>query len=257
MVLHKMCSLQDLIEKAKTEIEEDVEFFSAPPNIETEMRRRGEMAKYDFNHDIIYYSKTLISSRDQDYQIQVFMHELAHAKDLRDCVANGLLKIILPHEGILESDMEKINEHLHTATEFQISNFLYSKFNFTLPQNPQTYRYLADDLFFSLIPAIEYLYFGEDKRLREEFQLKLDKKLDQKWSSISSLLKGLNFADSHSFETEFVKLSRCLGFIVQIKIESNTGELRNNFKILQTNKIDDIKIFELINFDFRRSIFVK
>lgn len=250
-----MCSLHDLIERAKIEIEEDVEFFPAPANIETEMQRRGEMARYDFNHDIIYYSTTLISFRDQDYQIQTFMHELAHAKDLRDCVANGLLKIILPHEGILVTDWKKINDDLHTATEFQISNFLYSKFNFTLPQNPQTYRYLADDLFFSLIPTIEYLYFGEDKRLREEFKLKLDKKLDKKWLSISSLLKALNFADSHSFETEFVKLSRCLGFIIQIKIESITEELRNNFKILQINKIDDIKIFELINFDFRRSIF--
>ena len=75
---------------------QDVEFFPAPANIETEMQRRGEMARYDFNHDIIYYSTTLISFRDQDYQIQTFMHELAHAKDLRDCVDNGLSQSLYP-----------------------------------------------------------------------------------------------------------------------------------------------------------------
>ncbi len=115
-----MCSVYDLIEKAKTEIEEDVEFLLAPAAIETEMQKRGEMAKYDFNHDIIYYSTSLIESRTPVYQIQTFMHELAHAKDLRGCAKNGLLKILIRREGILQRDLEKVNEDLHAATEFQI-----------------------------------------------------------------------------------------------------------------------------------------
>lgn len=253
----KMSSSQDLIEKAKIEIKEEVEFFPASTDIETEMQVSGEMARYDFNHDIIYYSSTLINNRAPDYQIQTFMHELAHAKDLRCCATNGLIKILMPRNGVPKRDLEKVNEDLHAATEFQISNFLNSKFHFTLPQNPQTYRDLSNDLFFSLIPSIEYLYFGEEEGLKEQFKLKLDKKLDKKWLSVASLLNTLDFADSHLFEKEFVKITRCFGYNIQIKIESINEELRKSFKILQNNNVENIKIFELIDFDFRRSIFYK
>ncbi len=252
-----MCSVYDLIEKAKSEIDEDVEFILAPVDIKTVMQERGVMAKYDFNHDIIYYSSTLIKSRSQDYQIQTFMHELAHAKDLRGCAKNGLLKILICREGIPQRDCEIVNEHLHAATEFQISNFLYSKYHITLPKNPKTDRDLANDLFFSMIPAIEYLSFGEVEDLRFHFKLKLNKQLEKRWLSVASLLNALGFADSHLFETEFKRLASCFGFTIQIRNELITEEIRKSFKILQNNGGDGyIRFFELIDFDFRRSIFV-
>lgn len=250
-----MCSVQGLIEKAKSEIDEDVEFFLAPVAIETEMQKSGEMARYDFNHDIIYYSITLIKSRVPDYQIQTFMHELAHAKDLRGCATNGLLKVLMRHGEVPQVILENAKEILHAATEFQISNFLYSKFHITLPKTPQTDRDLVNDIFFSLIPAIEYSSFGEVEELRDQFKLKLNKSLDRRWLSVASLLNALGFADPHLFETEFVRLASYFGFTIQMKNESITEEIRNSFKILQNNRKDNIKIFELMDFDISRSIF--
>ena len=64
-----MFSMQDLIDDAKTKIQEEVEFQLAPINIETEMQNKGILAQYAFNNDIIYYSVLLMKSQNVNWQI--------------------------------------------------------------------------------------------------------------------------------------------------------------------------------------------
>ncbi len=54
-----------------------------------------------------------------------------------------------------------------------------------------------------------------------------------------------------------MKLASCFGFTIQMKNELVTEEIRNSFKIFQNNGGGGyIRIFELIDFDIRRSIFI-
>ncbi|MBE0521191.1 MAG: hypothetical protein IBX39_02850 [Candidatus Methanoperedenaceae archaeon] len=239
--------MQDLINKAKKKIKEDVEFQLVPEYIEDEMQKKGVLAQYDFNNDIIYYSNTLIKSKYENLQIQTFVHELAHAKDLRTCVRNGLLKVLEPHQPPFKIPWLLLNDILHSATEFQVSNFLNTKFGYQLPSNYFFERSLHEPLPLSLIPAIEYLHFGKDSKLRDQFRIKLSKLLDSKLLCVDSLLLELGFANAQSFETGFLRLAYCFGYDVNIKIKPNEGEIKKSFRFLQNSNNTQIKVFEMIN----------
>lgn len=243
-----MYTMQDLIELAKKEIKEDVEIQLAPKVIETNMIRKGIPACYDSNNDIVFYSNTVMKSRCEKLRIQTFFHELAHVKDFRACVRNGLIKVIEPSQPIFSAPLKQLDDILHKATEFQISNFLHSEFGCKLPSNYYIKRCLHEPLSFSLIPAIEYLCFGEDSDLRDQFGIKLNKSLQSRWLQVDSLLKTLGFADAQSFEKGFLKLTAYFGFTVGIKTKPIEGELRQNFKILKNSEGAQIKVFEMVGF---------
>ncbi len=237
-----MCSIHDLIEKAKSEIDEDVEFLLEP------LENEGYIAKYDLHQDIIFYSARLCSLNPEN-KFRIFMHELAHAKDFRSCTANGLLKILVPCEGLLCSD--QANVFFRTTVEFQASNFLYNEFDHRLRDPIYKESFLAENIFFSLIPSIEYLCFGEDSDLREQFRDKLNSQLGSRWLPVVSLLKALRFADERLFETEFLRLMDCLGFTVRIRTEPIENR-RRDFRILQNSTATQVRVFELVNFDINR-----
>lgn len=244
-----MCSAQNIIEKAKEKIDEEVEFRLPSQDKETEMQTNGELAKYDFNHDIIFYSNSMMESLDENLQIQTFIHELAHVKDLRACVRNGLLKVLEPvGRPIFHTPWMQLNDIMHNATEFQVSNFLYSEFGYQLPPNYNVERSLHEPLSLSLIPAIEYLCFGEDTDLKKQFDIKLNKSLDSRWLFVNSLLKELGFANAFSFEKGFLNLADCFGFKVRMKTIPIEGVIRRRFNILQNSGDAQIKIFEMVDF---------
>lgn len=240
--------MQDLIEQAKKKIEEEVEFLLAPIEIESIMQQKGNRAYYDSNNDIVYYSDTMLKSLHENLRIQIFVHELAHVKDFRACVRNGLLKVLEPSQSIFHVPWKQLDDILHNATEFQMSNFLNSEFGFQLPSNYYVERCLHEPLSFSLIPSIEYLRFGKDLDLKGHFSIKLNKSLDSKWLLVDSLLKKLGFADAQSFEKGFLELTDCLGFKVIIKTKPIKGNIRKSFKILQNSDDAQIKVFEMIDF---------
>jgi len=242
-----MSIIQELIEQAKKKIEEEVEFLLAPINIETEMQNKGILAQYDFINDKIYYSVLLMKSQDKNLTIQTFIHELAHVKDLRSCAENGLLKVLEPPQLPSKVPWVLLNEILHNVTEFQVSNFLNSKFGYQLPSNYYFERCLHEPLSLSLIPTIKYLHFGEDAKLREQFRIKLSKSLDSKWLFVESLLVELGFANAQSFENGFLRLADCFGYDVKIKIKPNEGEIKKSFRFLQNSNNTQIKVFEMIN----------
>ena len=120
-----MCSVQDLIELAKSEIEEEeVEILPVPNSIRNNMQN-GVMAVYDLHKDMIFYAAEL-GSLTQDDKIQIFMHELAHAKDFRSCAANGLLKILVQHNEVLNSTFDQANAIFCGVLEFP--GFEFPKF---------------------------------------------------------------------------------------------------------------------------------
>lgn len=240
--------MQDLIDDAKTKIQEEVEFQLAPINIETEMQNKGILAQYNFNNDIIYYSVLLMKFQNSNRQIQTFVHELAHVKDLRSCAGNGLLKVLEPSKLPSQVSWVLLNDILHNATDFQVSNFLNSKFGYQLPSNYYIERCLHEPLSLSLIPAIEYLCFGENSDLRYQFGIKLTKSLQSRWLQVDSLLKTLGFADAQSFEKGFLELADYLGFKVRVKTKPIEGIIRKSFKILQNSDETQIKVFEMIDF---------
>jgi len=242
--------MQDLIELAKKEINEDVEIQLAPKEIETNMQRKGIPACYDSNNDIVFYSNTVMKSGCEKLQIQTFFHELAHVKDFRACVRNGLLKVLEPSQPIFGVPWKQLNDILHNATEFQISNFLHSEFGCQVPSNYNVERCLHEPLSLSLIPAIEYLCFGEDSDLRHQFGIKLNKSLHSRWLLVDSLLKTLGFADAQSFEKGFLELTDYLGFKVIVKTKPIEGIIRKSFKILQNSDEAQIKVFEMRDFGF-------
>jgi len=244
-----MCSVQDLIEIAKSEIEEEVEILPMPNCIKNNMQN-GEMARYDLHQDMIFYADELCS-RTPDDKIQIFMHELAHAKDFRSCAANGLLKILVKRNEVLNSIFEQANVIFCGVIEFQVSNFLNSEFGHRL-HNPSFNDFLNNpNMLFSLIPSIEYLCFGEDSDLREKFRAKLNRKLGSRWLTVVSSLKALKLADGLLFETEFLRLTDLLGFTVRIKTEF-IEERRQKFPFLQNSTANHIKLFELVSFDINR-----
>lgn len=211
-----MYKMQDLIEQAKKKIDEEVEFLPAPIEHESDMQQKGILAKYDSNNDIVYYSDTMLKSRNEKIRIQTFIHELAHAKDFRTCVRNGLLKVLEPpSQHIFHEPWKQLDDILHNATEFQMSNFLNSEFGCQLPNNHYVERCLHEPTSpsLSLIPSIEYLRFGENSDLRTQFGIKLNKSLQSRWLQVDSLLKTLAFADAQSFEKGFLELTDYLGLV--------------------------------------------
>lgn len=253
MLGKKTNEIQDLILKAKEKIDENVEFHQANEDYEYEMITKGIPTLYDFSQNIIYYSLVILANQNEKYQNQAFVHELAHVKDLRCCIENGLLK----HFNTSRPDW-KLDDSiriLHQATEFQVSNYLYSKFGYQLPKTQKVIQDLNENSIYSLIPGIEYLLFGEDLKLRDLFECKLNEKYGKTWSTIESLLNTLSFADPFVFETEFLRLADCFGYIIQT--EPITKDVREIFKILQEDKYPDVKIFKLMAFDVKHSIFKK
>ena len=243
-----MCSIQDLIEIAKSNIEEEVEIQPKPNSISNEMQNRA-IAEYDLHQDIIFYDDELVSLSQDDIS-QTFMHELAHARDFRSCAANGLLKILVQNNGVMNSTFDQANAIFCGVLEFQVSNFLNSKFGYRL-RNPRFNEVLYDSMLFSLIPSIEYFCFGEDSELRERFQVKLNRELGSRWLPLVPLLKALELTDELLFETEFLRLTDCLGFTVRMKTET-TENIRQIFPVLQDSAATHIKLFELVNFDINR-----
>ena len=214
------------------------------------MQQKGIPAYYDSNNDLVFYSNIVMKSRCEKIQIQTFFHELAHVKDFRACARNGLLKVLEPPQPSSGALWKQLNDILHNATEFQMSNFLHSEFGCKLPSNDYIKHCIYEPLFLSLIPAIEYLSFGEDSDLREQFGIKLNKSLQSRLLKVDSLLKSLKFADAQSFEKGFLELSDCFGFKVRIRTKPVEGIIRKSFKILQNTDEDQIKVFELIDFGY-------
>jgi hypothetical protein len=243
--------MQDLIEQAKKKIDEEVEFLPAPIDHESDMQQKGILAKYQSNEDLVYFSDTMLKSLPEKLRIQTFIHELAHVKDFRACVRNGLLKILEPHsQPIFHEPWKQLKDILHNATEFQMSNFLNSEFGCQLPSNYYVEHCLHEppSPSLSLIPSIEYLCFGENSDLRAQFGIKLNKSLQSRWLQVGSLLKTLGFADAQSFEEGFLELTDYLGFKVKVKTKPVEGIIRKSFKILQNSDEAQIKVFEMIDF---------
>ena len=240
--VYVMCSVHDLIEMAKSRIEEDVEIRPV-----TNGMQNGVMAAYDLHQDIIFYAAELVSLTSEDI-IRIFMHELAHAKDFRSCATNDLIKILVQQNGVLNSTFNQADEIFRGVLEFQVSNFLYSEFDYKL-RNSRFDDVLKDpNMLFSLIPSIEYLCFGEKGDLIEQFEVKLNRKLGSSWKPVVSFLKALELANELKFETEFLKLTDYLGFTVQIKTEPIENRIQK-FPVLQDSPATQIKLFELVNFD--------
>ena len=244
-----MCSIQDLIEIAKSEIEEEVEIQLKSNSISNELQNIA-IAEYDLHQDIIFYAAELGSFSQEDIS-QIIMHELAHAKDFRICAADGLLKILVPNNGVVNPTFDSANVIFRGVLEFQVSNFLHSEFGYRL-RNPRFNEELYNNnMLFSLIPSIEYFCFGESSDLRERFRVKLDRNLGSKWLPLVSLLKAHELTDRLLFETEFLRLADCLGFAVRIKTEPIENR-RQRFPVLQDSTATHIKLFELVNFDINR-----
>lgn len=184
-----MSIMQDLLEQAKKKIYEDVEFLPAPIEHESDMQQKGILAKYDSNNDIVYYSDTMLKFRNEKIRIQTFIHELAHAKDFRTCVRNGLLKVLEPpSQHIFHVPWKQLDDILHNATEYQMSNYLNSEFGCQLPYNCYVERCLHEPLYLSLIPSIEYLCFGENSHLRAQFGSKLNSGNNELLNKISNII---------------------------------------------------------------------
>ena len=244
-----MCSVQDLIEVAKSRIEEEVEIRQVTNGIRGQMPN-GAIAAYDLHQDIIFYTEELVSLTSEDI-IRNFMHELAHAKDFRSCATNGLLKILVQHNGVLNSMFKQADGIFCDVLEFQVSNFLHSEFGYEL-RNPKFNYVLCDsNMLFSLIPSIEYLCFGEKSDLREQFKIKLNQKLGSRWGAVVSFLKALELTNELQFETEFLRLTDYLGFTVRIKNEPIENRIQK-FPVLQDSPTTKVKLFELVNFDINR-----
>ena len=210
------------------------------------MQSKGAIAHYDLHNDIIFYSARLCSLTTEN-KFQIFMHELAHAKDFRSCARNGLLKILVKHDRVLDSTFAQANEIFNGTVEFQASNFLYSEFCYRV-RNPR-FNYLLEyerNPIFFLIPSVEYFCFGENSDLREQFRGKLHTSLGQRWLRVDSFLESVSFADATSFETEFLRLMDCLGFTVIIKTEPIKNR-RSYFRVLHDSTATEVKVFELVN----------